>query len=254
MDIIAQDFQTPGNIGALARAMKNFEFANLVLLNPKCNHLDKESLDRATHAKEILKNARIIKNLDDYDTIIGTTAILGTDFNLQRNPITPEQLSKMTFKGKVGLIIGREGDGMHNEELLKCDIIVTIPTSKKYPTMNVSHAATIILYELFKRSKAEKVGDSIRHATKEDKEHCEEFGRLEKADASKVSEKAKDRGKNQLGTLGAGNHFLEIQTVNEIFDKKIAKKFGIILGKSAGIFSNELGGQAHGFILALGFQ
>jgi len=170
MDIIAQDFQTPGNIGALARAMKNFEFANLVLLNPKCNHLDKESLDRATHAKEILKNARIIKNLDDYDTIIGTTAILGTDFNLQRNPITPEQLSKMTFKGKVGLIIGREGDGMHNEELLKCDIIVTIPTSKKYPTMNVSHAATIILYELFKRSKAEKVGDSIRHATKEDKE------------------------------------------------------------------------------------
>ncbi|MBS3170213.1 RNA methyltransferase [Candidatus Woesearchaeota archaeon] len=170
MDIIAQDFQTPGNIGALARAMKNFEFANLVLLNPKCNHLDKESLDRATHAKEILKNAKIIKNLDDYDTIIGTTAILGTDFNLQRNPITPEQLSKMTFKGKVGLIIGREGDGMHNEELLKCDIIVTIPTSKKYPTMNVSHAATIILYELFKRSKAEKVGDSIRHATKEDKE------------------------------------------------------------------------------------
>ena len=169
MDIIAQDFQTPGNIGALARAMKNFEFANLVLLNPKCNHLDKESLDRATHAKEILKNARIIKNLDDYDTIIGTTAILGTDFNLQRNPITPEQLSKMTFKGKVGLIIGREGDGMHNEELLKCDIIVTIPT-KKYPTMNVSHAATIILYELFKKSKAEKVGDSIRHATKEDKE------------------------------------------------------------------------------------
>ena len=76
----------------------------------------------------------------------------------------------MTFKGKVGLIIGREGDGMHNEELLKCDIIVTIPTSKKYPTMNVSHAATIILYELFKRFKAEKVGDSIRHATKEDKE------------------------------------------------------------------------------------
>ncbi|MBS3163016.1 RNA methyltransferase [Candidatus Woesearchaeota archaeon] len=170
MDIIAQEFQTPGNIGAIARAMKNFEFTHLVLLNPKCNHLSKESLDRATHAKEILKNAKIIKNHDDYDTLIGTTAILGTDFNLQRNPITPEQLSKMTFKGKVGLIIGREGDGMRNEELGKCDIIVTIPTSKKYPTMNVSHATTILLYELFKNSKKEKVGDSIRHATKDDKE------------------------------------------------------------------------------------
>ena len=175
MDIIAQEFQTSGNIGALARVMKNFEFTNLVLLNPKCNHLDKESLDRATHAKEILKNAKIIKNLDEYDTIIGTTAILGTDYNLQRNPITPEQLSKITFKGKVGLIIGRESDGMRNEELLKCDIVVTIPTSKKYPTMNVSHAATIIMYEIFKNSNSPKVGDNIKPATKEDKERIFEL-------------------------------------------------------------------------------
>src|SRR3989344_5257493 len=65
------------------------------------------------------------------------------------------------------------------------------------------------------------------YATKEDKEHCEEFGRLEKADASKVSDKAKDRGKHQLGTLGAGNHFLEIQTIDEIYDKKLAETFGI---------------------------
>ena len=65
------------------------------------------------------------------------------------------------------------------------------------------------------------------YATKEDKEHCEEFGRLEKTDASKVSDKAKDRGKHQLGTLGAGNHFLEIQTIDEIYDKKLAETFGI---------------------------
>lgn len=175
MDIIAQEFKTPGNIGALARVMKNFEFNYLVLLNPKFNHLDKESLDRAKHAKEILKNAKIIKNLDDYDTLIGTTAILGTDYNLQRNPITPEQLSKINFKGKVGLIIGREGDGMYNEELQKCDIIVTIPTSKKYPTMNVSHAATVILYELFKNSNKPKVGEHIKPATKEDKERIFKF-------------------------------------------------------------------------------
>ena len=65
------------------------------------------------------------------------------------------------------------------------------------------------------------------YATKEDKEHCEELGRLEKTDASKVSDKAKDRGKHQLGTLGAGNHFLEIQTIDEIYDKKLAETFGI---------------------------
>ena len=65
------------------------------------------------------------------------------------------------------------------------------------------------------------------YAIKEDKEHCEEFGRLKQASSSKISDKAKDRGKHQLGTLGAGNHFLEIQIVNKIFDKGIAETFGI---------------------------
>ncbi|QQG38577.1 MAG: RtcB family protein [Candidatus Woesearchaeota archaeon] len=65
------------------------------------------------------------------------------------------------------------------------------------------------------------------YATEEDKRHCEEYGGLEQADASKVSDTAKKRGKSQLGTLGAGNHFLEVQSVNKIFNKEIAKKFGI---------------------------
>src|SRR3989338_5807423 len=134
MDIICIESQIPGNLGAIARAMKNFDFENLVLLNPKCNHLDKEALDRATHAKEILLKAKVVKKLE-YDTLIGTTAILGTDYNLVRTPITPEALAQMDLKGNVGLIIGREADGMRNEELKICDIVVSIPTSKKYPTM-----------------------------------------------------------------------------------------------------------------------
>lgn len=62
---------------------------------------------------------------------------------------------------------------------------------------------------------------------KEDLEHCEEGGRMREADASKVSNKAKARGREQLGTLGAGNHFLEVQFVEQIYDKEIAKAFGI---------------------------
>src|SRR3989344_7427310 len=99
MDIICTEFQTPGNLGAIARAMKNFDFENLILLNPKCNHLDKEALDRATHAKDILQRAKIVKVLK-YDTLIGTTAILGTDYNLTRTVITPEVLAKKNIKGK----------------------------------------------------------------------------------------------------------------------------------------------------------
>lgn len=61
----------------------------------------------------------------------------------------------------------------------------------------------------------------------EDIEHIEERGRMEGADPSKVSDNAKRRGLNQLGTLGSGNHFLEIQRVDKIFDERVAKAFGI---------------------------
>ena len=169
MDIILQESQTPGNIGAFARAMKNFEFTNLMLLNPKCNHLSKEALDRASHAKDILQNAKIIKKLN-YDTLIGTTAIIGTDYNINRTPLTPEALAKMQLKGKVGILFGREDHGLNNEELENCDMIVTIPSSKKYPTMNVSQAAVILLYELFKNTNKVKTGDNIKPATKQQKD------------------------------------------------------------------------------------
>merc|ERR1719273_2847745 len=65
------------------------------------------------------------------------------------------------------------------------------------------------------------------YAWPEDKEHFEEYGRMLGADATKVSKRAKKRGLPQLGTLGAGNHYIEIQRVEEIYDKFAAKKMGI---------------------------
>uniref|UniRef100_A0A1I8HC61 3'-phosphate/5'-hydroxy nucleic acid ligase n=3 Tax=Macrostomum lignano TaxID=282301 RepID=A0A1I8HC61_9PLAT len=61
----------------------------------------------------------------------------------------------------------------------------------------------------------------------EDKEHCEEYGRMLQADPTKVSARAKKRGLPQLGTLGAGNHYAEIQIVDEIYDRTAARKMGI---------------------------
>ncbi|MFP4558437.1 MAG: RtcB family protein [Archaeoglobaceae archaeon] len=66
------------------------------------------------------------------------------------------------------------------------------------------------------------------YGNEEDLEHCEEEGIMTTADASKVSEKAKKRGRKQLATLGSGNHFLEVQYVDEIFDKGAARAFGLI--------------------------
>jgi len=61
----------------------------------------------------------------------------------------------------------------------------------------------------------------------EDKEHCEEYGRMLAADATAVSARAKKRGLPQLGTLGAGNHYAEIQVVDQIFDKRAAAQMGV---------------------------
>lgn len=61
----------------------------------------------------------------------------------------------------------------------------------------------------------------------EDAEHCEERGRIEGADPSRVSQTAKKRGLSQIGTLGSGNHFLEIQRVDKIYNPEVAKVFGV---------------------------
>ncbi|PIP16811.1 MAG: RNA-splicing ligase RtcB [Candidatus Portnoybacteria bacterium CG23_combo_of_CG06-09_8_20_14_all_37_13] len=65
------------------------------------------------------------------------------------------------------------------------------------------------------------------YGEKDDVEDCEASGKLDWADASVVSDHAKNRGRDQVGTLGSGNHFLEIQKVEEIFDEKVAEVFGL---------------------------
>ncbi len=69
------------------------------------------------------------------------------------------------------------------------------------------------------------------HGVEADVEHCEANGYMEGADPSKVSTKARNRGKPQLGTLGSGNHFLEVQYVDEIYDREIASAFGLEEGQ-----------------------
>lgn len=67
----------------------------------------------------------------------------------------------------------------------------------------------------------------LGYGISEDLEFCEEKGSMAGADPSKMSDKAKNRGSDQLGTLGSGNHFLEVQKIDEIFDEKIAEVFGL---------------------------
>jgi len=174
--IVLVEPKNPGNIGAVARVMKNFEFSNLILVNPKGDHLCKEALDRATHAKNILKKAKIMDFKDiRFDYKIATTAKLGTDYNILRSPSSPEELAKKIKniahkKRKIALIFGREDTGLTNKELTTCDFSVTIETSKKYPTMNLSHAVSIVLYALYKQIGKNKVSSHIIPSSLKEKE------------------------------------------------------------------------------------
>jgi len=153
--------ETPGNIGAVARVMANFGFNKLILVNPQCNHLDEEAKNRAKSGLKILEKAKITKNLKQtlkqFHTTIATTAMLGTDYNIPRSPLSPEKLASKKLPQKLAIVFGRESQGLSNEEVNLVDFVVTIPTPKKYPTLNLSHSVTIILYELANKTSTEHI-------------------------------------------------------------------------------------------------
>ena len=153
--IVFVECETSGNIGFLARTMANFGLKNLVLINPCTLHED--SYYQAMHAQDIVKSAKIYSNIDEFlnsnqmDFIIGTSGVPGGSYNLSRIPIKPEELGdKINPQNKITILFGREGDGLNNHEINKCDLLVSIPTDPTYPIMNITHAAAIIFYEIFK--------------------------------------------------------------------------------------------------------
>ncbi len=143
-----------GNVGSVARTMMNFGFRDLVLVSP-CE-LDMKARVMAVHAYNIIENARIEFSLRE--AVMGSNLVAGmtgkpgkTDNKHMRLPaLSPRRLKeKLTgTSGAISLVFGREDHGLNNEELEMCDIIVNIPTSPEYPSMNLSHAVAVVLYEL----------------------------------------------------------------------------------------------------------
>jgi len=143
-----------GNIGAVARSMKNFGVSSLCLVNP-CE-IDDETRKRAMHAQEILDNATVYSTFEDMrkdlDYCAATSSIVGgKEKSFLRNALSLREFAGQiqSFDGKVGLVFGREDYGLYNKEIAVCDALVNIPTSEIYQSLNLSHAVAIVLYELF---------------------------------------------------------------------------------------------------------
>jgi len=158
-----------GNIGFIARLMKNFNFHKLVIFDPMESDemiLSSETQGHAMHGVDILFEATIqrVKNkelyfqeyknyMKQYDLIIASTAKGKHSSNLRRLAIFPEDFSLPISKKplNIALLFGKESSGLTNEEISIADILIRIPTGDDYPTLNLSHACGIILYEIFKK-------------------------------------------------------------------------------------------------------
>jgi TrmH family RNA methyltransferase len=114
------------------------------------------------HAQNIIDDAKIFNSFKDaignLDYLIATSSVDSkSDKKHLRNPILLENLSEKIYEidGKIGLVFGREDYGLYNEEIASCDIMLKIPTSEKYPSMNLSHSIAVVLYTLYISKKKE---------------------------------------------------------------------------------------------------
>ncbi len=160
----------PQNLGSIARVMLNFGYTNLVLVNPQVNLADPEIEIVARKAINLVHRAQIVPEFsairEQHQLLIGTSARTGGDYKLSRVALPPDQLQLEEFyASKVAIVFGREQFGLSNAEIELCDVLLSIPTSPLYPVMNLSHAATIILYSLFKKQ-VEYISESQEHSTK----------------------------------------------------------------------------------------
>ncbi len=146
-----------GNVGSIARVAKNMGIGNIVVIGT--SDFEREDMvTRSTHlAADYVDNIKycddIAEALAGFNFIVGTTARLGK----ARGPfISPRaaasQVAQLAPKNKIALLFGPEDKGLSNDELRYCQAVVHIPTSREFTSLNLSHAAMILCYEIFAAS------------------------------------------------------------------------------------------------------
>ena len=141
------------NIGSVARLCENFGVNELRLVSPKCNHLAQESKKMAVKGLKILEEAQTYEELNsalsDCSRIIATCGRKEHgEIPLNSNQEALLWATESKREEKIALVFGREDRGLSNEELLKANKVISLNTSKKYPSLNLSHAVAIVLHQL----------------------------------------------------------------------------------------------------------
>ena len=148
------------NIGACARAMKNFGFSKLYIVNPKINFPNHKAKATSVGAYDIINKAKVFDKIENainnFNVVISLSA--------RRRDINKKQISLDEFKRiiirknlNVGLMFGPEASGLSNKDLSFSNYILQIPTSPKFKSLNLSHSLTLICFEIFQSLNLQKI-------------------------------------------------------------------------------------------------
>ena len=137
--------QLSENIGACARAIKNFNFKKLILINPKPIFPNDKILATSVGAKDIINKSKRYDTLEQalgkIDIVIATSARFR---NKNIKHINLEDLKKINFKKKIAFLFGSEASGLSNEEISYANYTLQIPTNPDFKSLNLSHSLIII--------------------------------------------------------------------------------------------------------------
>ena len=159
LKVILVEPNGPLNVGSVARLCSNFEVDELRIVSPKCDIFSLEAKKMALKGQTFLDHCKIFDNLEK--AIFDCDLVLATCGRIDESKDSFFESSEdifnwiMSFKkiNNLAIIFGREDRGLTNNELLLANRTFNIPTSKRYPSLNLSHAVSIVLYELNKSSK-----------------------------------------------------------------------------------------------------
>ena len=162
VQIVLVETSHPGNIGSVARAMKNMGLANLSLINPK-NFPHQEATALAGNATDVLDNAKIFTSIQE--AVKNSKVIYATSARdrtiewptLSARDAATEMQELVTNEIQVSILFGREDRGLTNEELQLANKHLIIPAHSDYPVLNIAMSTQVVCYELYQAAQDNSV-------------------------------------------------------------------------------------------------
>ena len=142
--------QLSENIGACARAIKNFNFDKLILVDPKPSFPNDKIIATSVGAKDIIKKSKVFDNMEPaiekIDYLIATTSRFR---NKNIKHIQLKDLKKINYRKKIGFLFGSEASGLSNNEISYANYTMQIPSNSEFKSLNLSHSVIIVAQTVF---------------------------------------------------------------------------------------------------------